>query len=85
VKALIAGVEAQMAPPGSSWLAPLIYKNLQKLLVIQPDNYYNGNKNYIKYLLLLDMQLKKGRVQMFVATRYATEKRSSSNVFKALS
>ena len=28
--------------------------------------------NYLKYLLLLGMQLKQDRVQMFVATRYAT-------------
>ncbi len=28
--------------------------------------------SYLKCLLLLDTQLKQGRVQMFVATRYAT-------------
>ena len=39
-------------------------------------------RDYCKCLLLLDMQLKKGRVQMFVATRNATYKRSSSNVFE---
>lgn len=40
---------------------------------------------FIKYLSLLDMRLIRGRVQMFVATRYATNKRSSSNDLKALS
>ena len=40
--------------------------------------------NYFKCVLLLDMQLKKGRVQMCVATRYATKKRSSSNVLNSI-
>ena len=32
-------------------------------------------KNYLKCLLLLDKQLKQDRVQMFVATRYATNQK----------
>lgn len=32
-------------------------------------------RDYCKCLLLLDMQLKQGRVQMFVATRYATNQK----------
>ena len=42
---------------------------------------YNNDvvQNRIKCLLLLDMQLKEGRVQMFVAPRYATEKWPGSN------
>ena len=34
---------------------------------------------YLKCLSLLDTRLIKGRVQMFVASRYATHKKSSSN------
>lgn len=37
--------------------------------------------NHLKCLLLLDMQLKEGRVQMFVASRYATEKWPGSNLW----
>jgi len=42
--------------------------------------FYNIYRN--KYLSLLDMRLTRGRVQIFVATRYATNKRSSSNLLR---
>ena len=38
--------------------------------------------NYLKCLLLLDMQLKQGRVQMCVATRYATHQEVEFKCFK---
>lgn len=38
-----------------------------------------GDKYYLKCLSLLDMRLIKIQVQMFVVTRYTTNKRSSSN------
>ena len=38
---------------------------------------------YLKCLSLLDTRLTKGRVQMFVASRYATHKKSSSNAWSS--
>ena len=65
-------------PKGRFWLLRRFCYNFIDEIVFVAYNIY-GDKYYLKCLSLLDMRLIKIQVQMFVVTRYTTNKRSSSN------